>query len=540
MTEKTDFTPDYGAKENNAIIKVIGVGGGGGNAVKHMYSEGIIGVDFLVCNTDAGALRINPVPDKLVLGESGLGAGANPDVARKLALESKEKLISFIGKETKMLFITAGMGKGTGTGAAPVIAEIAKEMQILTIGVVTYPFRFEGANRVKLADQGIAELSKFVDSLIVVKNQNIMKYYHDDDLDTAYGYADDVLKNAVKCIAELITVNYDQNIDFNDIQTIMKNSGSAMLGLATASGENRVEKVVDDALSCPLLNEELISEVGNFLFFVSYGTSNKLKMSELETLTERFNEIKGNSNTSQVIWGRGIDDSLGDSIKLSVIITNYKTHSSSAKPTVTTVVSENKDDMEQPNGNTIVIETQLTDHVVDQDSNDFANPFDEAAKENDFSQNNVNIDSFLTNPIERDQNAQNDSTSSVFVFDGDDPVKSDTPEISVAPDFIQSQQPTAVRTPIIAAPMNPSAETSKISGGVSLSEAAAPQMVNKDYNSISFDDDDFFHNMVNTPAISRQQPVMKQQPATQAVAPEAQPMYEVDNDIFDFFKNIPD
>lgn len=324
MTDKITFTPDYGEKANpSSIIKVIGVGGGGSNAVRHMYSEGIVGVDFLICNTDRGHLESTPVPDKLLLG-NGLGAGAQPEVARQYAMESKERIQEFIGKETRMLFITAGMGKGTGTGASPVIAEIAHDMGILTIGVVTTPFKFEGAERLRLANEGIAELAKHVDSLITIKNQNVIKYYNDEDCDTAFGYADDVLKNAVKCIAELITVNYAQNVDFNDVQTIMKDSGKAMLGLAVAQGENRVDKVVQDALDCPLLDESAISEAQNFLFFISYGPDKKLKMSELDSLTEKFEKIQ--SRNARVIWGRGMDENLGESIKLSVIVTNFNSN----------------------------------------------------------------------------------------------------------------------------------------------------------------------------------------------------------------------
>lgn len=320
MTDKIDFTPNYGPRENASIIKVIGVGGGGSNAVEHMYSEGIVGVDFLVCNTDRGHLEKSPVPDKLMLG-SGLGAGAKPEVARQYAIEGKDKIMEFIGKETKMLFITAGMGKGTGTGASPVIAQVAREMGILTVGVVTAPFKFEGLNANKQAANGIAEISKYVDSIIVVKNQNILKYYQDDTLDKAYGYADDVLKNAVKCIAELITVNYEQNVDFNDVRSIMQNSGKSMLGLATASGPDRVERVVDDALSCPLLDNSIVKNAQNFLFFISYGPDEQLKISELEAITERFENIT--SDDAQVIWGRGLDPTLGDQIKLSVIVTNF-------------------------------------------------------------------------------------------------------------------------------------------------------------------------------------------------------------------------
>jgi cell division protein FtsZ len=323
MRERINFTPDYGVKATQSIIKVIGVGGGGGNAVKHMYKEGIIGVDFLICNTDRNALEANPIPSKLVLGESGLGAGANPEVARQLALESREKIIDFLGTETKMLFITAGMGKGTGTGAAPVVAEIAKELGFLTIAVVTMPFHFEGKLRMQLAEAGVVELRKYVDSIIIIKNENLFKHYNKEKADTAFGYADDVLKNAVKCIAELVTVHSEQNIDFNDINTILKQSGSAMLAIAEASGENRIEIVLDQALHCPLLAEEHISNAKNFLFSISYGSEKVLLMDELKVLTDKFNELI--SKNAHVIWGRSEDPTLHDKIKLSVIISKYST-----------------------------------------------------------------------------------------------------------------------------------------------------------------------------------------------------------------------
>ena len=320
MRERIEFTPDYGTKATQSIIKVIGVGGGG-NAVKHMYKEGIVGIDFLICNTDRSALEASPIPSKLVLGESGLGSGANPEVARKLALESRDQLIDFIGTETKMLFITAGLGKGTGTGAAPVVAEIAKELGILTIAVVTLPFNFEGDVSAQFAQAGKKELKKHVDSLVTIKNQNIFKYYNDKEADKAFGYVDDVLKNAVKCIAEMVTVNSEQNVDFNDVKAMLKNSGSAMLGIAEASGEKRIEEVLENILHCPLLNEEHISNARNFLFSISYGSEKKLLMSELEQLTDKFAEYK--NKNCHVIWGRNEDPSLGDKIKLSVIISKY-------------------------------------------------------------------------------------------------------------------------------------------------------------------------------------------------------------------------
>lgn len=322
MTDLIDMTPDFGINENTAIIKVLGVGGGGSNAVQHMYLEGIKGVDYLICNTDQGHLDRNRVPKKLLLG-TGLGAGAKPEVARQYAIENKEKIAKFIGEGTQMLFVTAGMGKGTGTGASPVIAEVAKSMGILTIGVVTYPFDYEGERRQKQAQKGIEEMAKNVDSLIIIKNQNILKYYQDEEIMNSYGYADDVLKNACKCIAEMITCDNYQNVDFNDVKTIMKDSGKAMLGIATASGEDRVQRVVDEALSCPLLDSSVIKNAENFLFFISFGPNAHFTGSELNEITSRLRELQ--SADAEIIHGMGVDETLDDAIKLSVIITKFDT-----------------------------------------------------------------------------------------------------------------------------------------------------------------------------------------------------------------------
>lgn len=321
MEDEIKFETNFGEKKNNSIIKVIGIGGAGNNAVQHMFKDGIVGVDFLVCNTDRMAVERNEVPSKLVFGDSGLGAGANPKEAERLALESEQSIRELIGSETRMLFITAGMGKGTGTGASPVVAKIAREMGILTIAVVTYPYELEGAKSFVKADRGIEELKKYVDSLIIIQNQKILDEYEDETLPVALGYADDVLKNAVKCIAELITLDGYQNVDFNDVLTIMKDSGEAMLGLAEASGEDRIEKVVNSALTCPLIDDTNIDNAQNFLFFVRYGEGRELKVSELKKLSKAFDGFK-NSETN-VIWGHAVDKDLGDKIRLSVIITNY-------------------------------------------------------------------------------------------------------------------------------------------------------------------------------------------------------------------------
>ncbi len=473
MRDRIDFTPDYGTKQNTSIIKVIGVGGGGSNAVKHMYSEGIVGVDFLICNTDAQALHKNVVPSKLVLGDTGLGAGAKPEVGRELAEKSIDKIKEFIGEETQMLFITAGMGKGTGTGAAPVVAKVANDMGILTIGVVTFPFKFEGAVREKYAQNGIAELEKYVDSLIVVKNQNIMKYYNDEDVDAGFAYADDVLKNAVKCIAELITVNADQNIDFNDIKTIMKESGHAMLGLAEAGGDNRIDKVVEDALACPLISDDVITKAQNFLFFISYGPEKALKISELEALTEKFNKLK--TSESDVIWGRAKDPNLGDKIRLSVIVTNYE-HNNQM------VEKETKIDLEK-------------DPTWPFGENDMNDLFGDKKTEN---QTDIQDDF---------SNMQNQSS---FATDQ---------KISTQAENVQN----AIFEPVINS--EPAFHSD------ARMQQYGPQRIGNTES--QYDDNEFFNDLVNTPAILRN----KRQEDFDMQSNRA---YELDNDMSYFFKDLPD
>lgn len=360
MTEPINFTPDYGAKENSSMIKVIGVGGAGSNAVRHMFLEGIKGVDFLICNTDEKHLEACEVPEKLLIG-NGSGAGGNAKVAGEYAEKSEDKIKEFIGEGTKMLFIAAGMGKGTGTGASPVIAKIAKDMGILTVGVVTEPFRLEGKKRLASATAGIEEMSKYVDSLIVINNQNLMKYFGDLDIDAAYVQVDDILKNSVKSIAEIITCTYKQNVDFEDVKATMKESGKALLGTATANGQDRVQKVLDEVLNCPLLENQDISDAKNFLFFITYGPNKKLTLSELTLLEERFEEMQ--SENVHLIWGHGLDDSLDDSIKLSVVVTNFDTSGSEVEeniinPTNDKIVITIEDDAREATGQ---IENKIAD-----------------------------------------------------------------------------------------------------------------------------------------------------------------------------------
>lgn len=487
MRDRIDFTPDYGTKQNNSIIKVIGVGGGGGNAVKHMYSDGIVGVDFLICNTDEQALRNNVVPSKLVLGDTGLGAGANPEIGRELAEHSIERIKEFIGDETQMLFITAGMGKGTGTGAAPVVAKVAHDMGILTIGVVTFPFKFEGKKREQYAEAGIAEMEKYVDSLIVVKNQKIMKYYGDEGVDEGFGHADDVLKNAVKCIAELITVNADQNIDFNDIKAIMQKSGHAMLGLAEAEGPNRIDQVVTDALNCPLLSEDVITKAQNFLFFISYGPDDNLKISELEALTEQFDKLK--TSESDVIWGRAKDDSLGSKVRLSVIITNYEHENQEVKKEVTMV------EPAQP------VQPELSDVHKDDDFAAFFNPAQSAQRAA------VNeVDDIFANANMVQQPVMN--------------VQQVMPQAG----GFGEQFPQAATNfePVMVAE----------SPAMDMMQQSGPQQIG--HNAYRYEDNDFFNDLVNTPAILRG----KRQEDLEAQ--QNRHNFDLDNDMSDFFKDIPD
>lgn len=321
MREGINFNPNYGILTEDCSIKVIGVGGAGGNAVKLMYTEGIKGVDFLICNTDKIALENNPVPNKLILGKSGLGAGANPELACQYATESEDEIKKFIGENTKMLFIAAGMGKGTGTGASHVVARIAKEMGILTIAVVTYPYKWEQKKVAERANFGINKLKEHIDSIIIINNENLLKYYDDDDFDVAYARVDNVLKTAVKCIAELITLNLEQNIDFNDVKSVMTNSGSAMLSVSESNAEDRVEEIFTEAFNCPLLSQEKIFNAKKFLFCISFGPDRPLKMKEFDALTNKFAEVL--SEEAEIIWGRTKDETLGDKLKLSIIITDY-------------------------------------------------------------------------------------------------------------------------------------------------------------------------------------------------------------------------
>ncbi|MDR1182748.1 MAG: cell division protein FtsZ [Bacteroidales bacterium] len=316
-----EITPDIGDGNSatSSIIKVIGVGGGGSNAARHMYNMGIADVDFMICNTDKQALDSNPIPIRIQLGESGLGAGAIPDVARKAALDSEEKIKAVL-TGTKMLFITAGMGGGTGTGASPIVANIARELDILTIGIVTYPFKFEQKDKFELADEGIRELSQNVDALIIIKNEALKSFYPDLKLSNAFAKVDDVLLIAAKSIAELITLESIINVDFNDVKTVLKNSGTVLIGSGEAEGEDRALKSVESAINSPLLDQNSIYGAENLLFFISYSDENEATINELDKITEELGN-KTCSACKKLIWGHGFDNTLGDKIRITVIAT---------------------------------------------------------------------------------------------------------------------------------------------------------------------------------------------------------------------------
>lgn len=310
-------------KEKSSIIKVIGVGGGGSNAVNHMYRQGISGVDFIICNTDKQALDISPVPIKIQLGQTltqGLGAGSIPEVGKNAAIESIEVIKEILSSGTKMVFITAGMGGGTGTGAAPIVAQACREMGILTVGIVTLPFAFEGKRKRQQAEEGIKNMKQNVDCLLVIANDKLREIYGNLSISNSFGKADDVLTNAAKSIAELISLTKHMNVDFNDVHTAMKDSGVALMGSGTAQGENRAIVAVEQALNSPLLNDNNISGARYVLIDITSG-SDELTMDEFGEITDLIQEATG--NTADVKIGYGVREELGDTVHVTIIATGF-------------------------------------------------------------------------------------------------------------------------------------------------------------------------------------------------------------------------
>ena len=320
---KIDFNSP---KDKSSIIKVIGVGGGGNNALQHMYERGIHGVDFIVLNTDAQALDEHSVSNKVQLGTrttEGLGAGADPEVGEKAAIESMDDIREALGHNTKMVFITAGMGGGTGTGAAPVVAQVAKELGILTVAIVTLPFDFEGKRRLEQAYSGLEKLRENVDSLIIINNDRLAEQYPDLDYEEAFSQANEVLTNAAKGMAEVITAPFKVNIDFRDAKTVLENSGTALMSIGIASGENRAEDAVKRALDSPLLNDNKITGAKKVMLLILSGDEHKAKMNDIKFISSYIQNEAGGGNKADVIFGVGTEDGLGESIKVLVVATGF-------------------------------------------------------------------------------------------------------------------------------------------------------------------------------------------------------------------------
>ena len=316
---------DFGEPEKeNSIIKVIGVGGGGGNAVNHMYREGIHDVTFVLCNTDNQALNDSPVPVHLQLGKEGLGAGNKPEKARAAAEESLDDIKNMLNDGTRMAFITAGMGGGTGTGAAPVIARVSKEMGILTVGIVTIPFRFEGDRKIDQALDGVEEMSKHVDALLVINNERLREIYPELTVLDAFGKADDTLSVAAKSIAEIITVHGLINLDFNDVKTVLKDGGVAIMSTGYGEGEGRVKKAIDDALNSPLLNENDVFNSKKILLSISFAGSkdgkDSLMMEEMNDVNDFMAKF---GNDFEIKWGLATDPELGKKVKVTILATGF-------------------------------------------------------------------------------------------------------------------------------------------------------------------------------------------------------------------------
>jgi cell division protein FtsZ len=355
-------------RNQKSIIKVIGVGGGGSNAVNHMYAQGIKDVEFVVVNTDAQALKSSPVPLRLQLGANlteGLGAGANPEQGRNAALESQDEIRELLADNTKMVFITAGMGGGTGTGAAPVVAKIAKELNILTVGIVTAPFMFEGKKKMAVAQAGIESLRENCDTVLVILNDKLREIYGNLAIRTAFSKADDILTTAAKSIAEIITIHQDVNVDFEDVKTVMKEAGAAVMGSSTEEGEGRAIRAAGAAISSPLLNNVDIKGAQKILLSIMSGEDEELSMDELSEITEYIQEKAGDN--AEVIFGQGIDPELGKAIRVTVIATGFEMDKLSEKPRnreISTPVSA----FANPIANTPVANPEMLKTVINLDS----------------------------------------------------------------------------------------------------------------------------------------------------------------------------
>ena len=312
-----------GLSDENSIIKVIGVGGGGGNAVSHMYRNSLHDVSFVLCNTDRQALNASPVPMHIQLGTEGLGAGNKPEVARKAALESEDDIRSMFLDGTRMSFITAGMGGGTGTGAAPVIARISKELGLLTVGIVTIPFQFEGPKKIDQALDGVEEMAKYVDALLVINNERLRKIYPDYSVLNAFAKADDTLNVAVRSITEIITVHGLINLDFNDVSTVLKDGGVAIMSTGYGEGEGRVKKAIQDALNSPLLNDNDVFNSKKILLNISFSEDKEIGGLMMEEMNDVHDFMAKFGNDFEIKWGIALNPDMGKKVKVTLLATGF-------------------------------------------------------------------------------------------------------------------------------------------------------------------------------------------------------------------------
>lgn len=389
-------------KEQSSIIKVIGVGGGGSNAVNHMFEMGIRGVNYVVCNTDQQALDMSPVPNKIQLGPEitqGLGAGSRPEIGEQATIESTTVIQELLSKNTKMVFVTAGMGGGTGTGGAPVVAKIAREMGILTVGIVTTPFSFEGRRKLKQADEGIQKLKEEVDSILVISNDKIREIYGNLSKSEAFSKADNVLSMAAKSISEIITVPGEINVDFADVQYVMKGSGVAIMGVAEAEGQDRAQRAVHMAINSPLLNNSNITGARNILINITSG-ANQVTIDEITAINDFVQDAAGND--TDIIFGTCDDDRLGDKLSVTIIATGFEAQNEAPKELPRQVVSlddakpvQNKTDKDvfELNMNEDIAETNFNPHTNDHEvDDDFTFDLFEDMRETDTKENSFEFE----------------------------------------------------------------------------------------------------------------------------------------------------
>lgn len=332
------------ATENHSIIKVVGVGGGGSNAVQHMYEAGIQDVSFLIINTDKQALKGSMIPNKLLISEKGLGAGAKPEVAREFAVQYTDAIKQALSDGTEMVFITAGMGGGTGTGAAPVVAQLAHEMGILTVGIVTIPFRFEGRKKIMMALEGVRAIERWCDALLVVNNNRLIDVYPDLNFGNAFGKADDTLTIAAKSISDIINIQGYINLDFADVSTTLRNGGVALISTGTASGENRLSKAIDAAINSPLLQDNKINDAKHLLFELCFSHDNPISMSEISEMNQFVDSL---NSDIEVIWGAMYDDTLGDDVRIILLASGFAMDHSTGGVIANNTMGDKLKDMER-------------------------------------------------------------------------------------------------------------------------------------------------------------------------------------------------